>query len=64
MRLVPFFQPAEDCNRVFDAGLADIDLLEAPLKRSILLNVFAILIERGGADETKLAAGKHRLQHL
>src|SRR5262249_5511422 len=40
------------------------DLLEAPLERRILLDVFAVLVERRRADGVQLAAREHRLQHV
>ena len=45
-------------------GLADEDLLEAPLERRVLLDVLAELVERGRADHAQLTAGEHRLDHV
>ena len=42
-------------------GLADQDRLEAPLERRVLLDVLAVLVERGGADRLQFAAGERRL---
>ena len=39
-------------------------LLEAPLQRRVLLDVLAVLVERGRADHPQLAAGEHRLEHV
>ena len=39
-------------------GLADVDRLEAALERGVLLDVLAVLVERGGADAAQLAAGE------
>ena len=44
--------------------LADVHLLEAALERRVLLDVLAVLVERGGADHAQLAAGEHRLDHV
>ena len=44
--------------------LADEDRLEAPLQRGVLLDVLAVLVERGGADAVQLAARQHRLEHV
>ncbi len=44
--------------------LADQHLLEAPLQRRVLLDVLAVLVERGRADHPQLAAGQHRLEHV
>ena len=45
-------------------GSPDEDLLEAPLERGVLLDVLAVLVERGRADHAQLAAGEHRLDHV
>ena len=39
-------------------------LLEAPLKRCVLLHVLSVLVQRGGADEAQLAAGQHWLEQV
>ncbi len=44
--------------------LADEHRLEAPLQRRVLLDIFAILVERGRADAVQLAAGQRRLQQI
>ena len=45
-------------------GSRDQHRLEAPLERGVLLDVLAVLVERGGADAAQLAAGERRLQHV
>src|SRR5260221_403289 len=40
------------------------DLLEAPLQRRVLLDVLAILIERGGADALQLTARERGLEDI
>ena len=45
-------------------GLADEHRLEAALERGVLLDVLAVLVERGGADGAQLPAGEHRLEHV
>ena len=64
VRLVALLEPAEDRDGVFDARLADVDLLEAALERGILLDELAVLVERGRADHAQLAAGEHGLEHV
>src|SRR5690348_3306661 len=64
MRLIALFEPAQNCNRVFDGRLSDIDGLETPLQGRILLDVLLVFIERGRADGAKLAAGERRLQQV
>ena len=62
--LVALLEPAQDRDRVLDRRLADVHLLEAPLERGVLLDVLAVLVERGRADEPQLAAREHRLDHV
>ena len=45
-------------------GLADQDRLEAALERRVLLDVLAVLVERGRADRAQLAAREHRLEQV
>ena len=42
----------------------DDDRLEAALQGAVLLDVLAVLVERGGADALDLAAGQGRLEHV
>ena len=44
--------------------LVDDHRLEAPLERGVLLDVLAVLVQRGRADAVQLAAGEHRLEHV
>ena len=62
--LVALLEPAQDRDRVLDGRLADVDRLEAALERRVLLDVLAVLVERGGADRAQLAAGEHRLEQV
>ena len=50
MHLVTFLQAAQDCDGVFDIGLADKDNLEATFEGGVFFDVFTVLIGRGGAD--------------
>ena len=43
-------------------GSSTDDLLEAALEGGVLLEVLAVLVERGGADGLQLATGQHRLE--
>ena len=45
-----------------ERGLLHLHRLEAALECGVLLEVLAVLVERGGADGLQLAAGEHRLQ--
>ncbi len=64
VHLVALLQAAEDGDGVLHRRLADVHLLEAALERRVLLDVLAVLVERGGADHAQLAAGQHRLDHV
>ena len=64
VRLVPLTQPAQDRDRVLDTRLTDVDLLEPPLQRGILLDPLPVLVQGGGADHPQLTAGQHGLQHV
>src|SRR6185437_11529521 len=64
VRFVAFAQSAQDGDGVFDVGFADEDDLEATFERGVLLDVFAVLIQRGCADGPQAAARKSRLQHI
>ena len=45
-------------------GSPTIHGLETALQSGIFLDVFAIFVERGGADRTQFAASQRRLQHV
>ncbi len=64
MRFVALFQAAQDRDGVLNVGLADVDDLEAALESGVLLDVLLVLIQRGCADGTELAAGEGRLEHV
>ena len=64
MGLVLLLQAAQDADRVGDRGLAHEHRLEAPRQRRVLLDVFPILVERGGPDAVQRAARELRLQQV
>ncbi len=64
VHLVLLLQPAQDRDRVLDARLLDQHRLEPTLERRVLLDVLAVLVERGRADRAELTAREHRLQHV
>ena len=64
VRFVALLQSAQDRDRVGDGRLADEDRLEAALERGVLLDVLAVLVERGRADGAQLAAREHRLEQV
>ena len=62
MRLVTVAEAAQDEHGLVDRGLFDAHLLEAPLERSVALQVLAVLVERRRADRLELSSGKRGLQ--
>ena len=60
--LVAVAQALQDLDGVGHRRLLDLDRLEAALEGGVLLEVLAVLVERGGADGLQLAAGQHRLE--
>ncbi len=64
MDLVLLLDAAQDRDRVLDRRLAHEHRLEAPGERRVLLDVLAVLIQRGGADAVQLAARERGLEHV
>ena len=64
VHLVALLQAAQDRDGVFDRRLVDQHFLEAPLERGVLLDVLAVLVERGRADAVQLAARQRGLEHV
>jgi hypothetical protein len=54
----------EDGDGVLDGGRLDLHVLEAAVEGGVLLDVLAVLVERGGADAVQLAAGERRLEDV
>ena len=64
VRLVTLLQTTQNGDGVFHARLTHEHLLETTLQRRILLDVLAVLVQRGRADQAQLATGQHGLQHI
>ena len=64
MVLVLLAQPLQDLDRLLHRGRLDHHGLEPPLERAVLLDVLAVLVERGRADALQLAPGERRLEHV
>ncbi len=64
VRLVAVTQAAQDSDRVVHRRLGHQDGLEPPGQRRVLLDVLAVLIQRGRADDVQLAAGQGGLEHV
>ena len=62
--LVLLLQAAQDGDGVLHRRLGDEDRLEAPRQGGVLLDVLAVLVERGGADAVQLAARQRGLQQV
>jgi hypothetical protein len=64
VQLVALLQTAQDRDGVLDVGWIDQDRLEAALERAVLLDMLAVLVERGGADAVELAPRQQRLEQV
>ncbi len=62
--LVAILHAHQDADRLGLARRVDLDRLEAPLERAVLLDVLAVLGRRGRADAADLAATERRLQDV
>ncbi len=62
--LVALFEAAQDRNGVVQRRLAHHHGLEAPFECLVLLDVLAVLVERGGADAAQIPARQGRLEHV
>eukprot|EP00967_Tisochrysis_lutea_P143823 scaffold267624_cov22-Tisochrysis_lutea.AAC.3 len=60
----PRWKLRDDGGGRVDARLRDVDLLEAPLERCVLLDVLAVLVKRSSANAAELAAGERRLEQV
>src|SRR5205807_6472342 len=64
MYFVFLFQAAQNRDGVFDIGLANENNLEAALKGSVFFDVFAVFVQRGGADGAQFSASQRGLEHV
>ena len=64
VKLVLLLQAAQDRHGVLHRGLVDEQRLEAAGERGVLLDVLAVLVERGRADAVELTARQSRLQEV
>ena len=62
--LVALLQAAQDRDGVLDSRFIDHDRLETTLQRGVLLDILAVLVQRGRADAVQLAAGQHGLEQV
>ena len=64
VQLVALLQAAQDGDGVLYTGLLHEDRLEAALQGGVLLDVFPVFVQGGGADAAQLAAGQGGLQQV
>src|SRR5579863_10303573 len=64
MDFILLLETAEDCDCVFNVGLANENDLEAAFESGIFLDVLAVFVQRGCADRAEFAASECRLQHV
>ena len=64
VRLIPVAQTLQDLQRGLRRGLAHGDGLEPALQRRVLLDVLAVLVQGGGADDADLAAAQSGLEDV
>ncbi len=64
MRFVPGLETTQNRDRVIQRRLGNHDGLEPAFECRVLLEVLAVLVERGGADHAEFASREHRLQHV
>ena len=62
VRLVAVAQTLEDLDGVCHRRFAHLDRLEPALQSGVLLDVLAVLVERGGADGLQLTASQLGLE--
>jgi hypothetical protein len=58
VRFIPWFQAAQNCDRVLNAGFAHEHGLKAALERWVFFDVLAELVERSCADAAEFSASK------
>ena len=61
---VALLEAAQNADRILHRRLVDQHRLEAALQCGVLLDVFAVLVQRGRADGVQLAPGQQRLEHV
>ena len=59
--LVIFFDAPQHGDGILNGRLSHLHGLEAPLQRSILFNVFAVLVKGRSTNDLNFSAGKRRL---
>ena len=64
INFIAFFQATQDGNRIRNVRFIDHDRLETTLQRGVLLDILAVLVQRGRTDAVQLAAGQHGLEQV
>ena len=61
---INFFQPVKDPDRILNGGRFHKHGLKTAFQCGILLNAFAVFIQRGGTDALQFAAGQSGLDDI
>ena len=64
VNLVAALETAQNGDRVGHIGLAHGDRLEPPFQSRVLLDVFAVFVQRGGTDGPEFTSGQHRFEQV
>ena len=64
VRFVTRLEAVQDFHGLAHRRLDDVDLLEAPRERAVLLEDAAVFLERGRTDAAQLARGEHGLDQV
>ena len=64
MDFVAFLEAAQDGDGVIDPGFIDQHLLKAALQGGVLLDIFTVFVQRGGADTMQFAARQGGFEHI
>jgi len=64
MFFVRLADAAQNLNGLFLGGFFHHNRLEAPLQGGVAFDVFAVLVQGGGANHLQLAARKRRLEDV
>ena len=64
MQLIFLLQTAQNGNRILDCGLGHKHRLKAAGQRRVFFDMFAIFIQRGGADTMQLTARQCGLEQV
>ena len=64
MGLVARSQRPQNLYGIVQVGFFQVHRLETPLQRGVFLNIAAVFVQRGCANDLQLASGQCRLEHV